>query len=153
MLLFIYSSDYCAPPLDDNPVLFHVQVYAAGEKFGVGGLKELARDKFAAIMRSRGTDLDFPTIIEHVYSASEYSDRILRKALLDFVLPQLHQLVDNAEFCELLESIEGLSADILRQQLAPKKMLCNNVNCKAVRDVVYCCTCFRQSDNLQRPGK
>ncbi len=153
MLLFIYSSDYCAPPLDDNPVLFHVQVYAAGEKFGVGGLKELARDKFAAAMQSRKEGFDVPAIIEAVYAASDCSDRILRETLLQLIQPQLLQLVDDEEFCDLLQTVDGLSADILRAQVIPKRILCNSSHCRMFRDVIYCCTHCGESRNLQKPGR
>ena len=89
MMSYFYKLDYCdgqsiSQDLHDNsdisPLHTNVVMYAIGEKFGIGGLKKLAEEKFRIAFRSSAeTDLtQFLQVITEVYNPTPDTDYGLR---------------------------------------------------------------------------
>ncbi len=83
------------------------RVYAIADRYGVGLLKDLAKENFAtAITETRSADIDsFIAAIEVVYTSTLGSDRGLRDCLLPKLREFKQQLRDSDEFMALI--IEG----------------------------------------------
>ncbi|KAF6218701.1 hypothetical protein HO133_006052 [Letharia lupina] len=106
LLRYFYALDY---QIDDNgkpPLVAHALVYAIADKYGVGQLKDLAKEKFAmAITTTRVTDIpSFIAAIEVVYTSTLGSDRGLRACLLPKLKEYKQQLRDSDEFMALILS-------------------------------------------------
>lgn len=82
-------------------------MYAIADRYGVGLLKDLAKENFAtAITETRSADIDsFIAAIEVVYTSTLGSDRGLRDCLLPKLREFKQQLRDSDEFMALI--IEG----------------------------------------------
>ena len=82
----------------------HVRVYAIADKYGVGLLMDLAKERFAmAITETRATDIPrFITAIEVVYTSTLDSVRGLRDCLLPKLKEFKQQLRDSDDFMALI---------------------------------------------------
>ncbi|KAF2841108.1 hypothetical protein M501DRAFT_905641, partial [Patellaria atrata CBS 101060] len=86
MLQYLYTRNYdtqcattdvTAEPIE--PAMFHVLVFAVGEKYLLPGLKALAKDKFENIVSSTSwTEYDFPAVVTAIYDTTPASVKDLR---------------------------------------------------------------------------
>ncbi|QSS61294.1 BTB/POZ domain-containing protein [Histoplasma capsulatum] len=86
--------------VEDSPALFHAQMYAIGEKFGISGLKSLAKEKLEG-------DIDHiwcgRTVVQVIYGTTYPSDRGLRDVIVRFADQNITALKIRPEFEETLE--------------------------------------------------
>ncbi|KAF2454058.1 hypothetical protein BDY21DRAFT_291794 [Lineolata rhizophorae] len=66
------------PNVDVPYLLVHAKVYALADKYGISGLKALARRKFSTQMAHHFQSAEFPPAIQEVYDSTVDSDRGLR---------------------------------------------------------------------------
>lgn len=67
---------------DDSYLLAHTRVYALAEKYGIPGLKNLAKHKFERQMACYYDSPEFADAVEEVYSSTIDNDRGLRDVVL-----------------------------------------------------------------------
>jgi hypothetical protein len=70
------------PDLDNAYLLTHARVYAIAEKYGIKGLKTLARSKFAAQIAQHFCSNEFAPSLAEVYESTVDSDRGLRDIVI-----------------------------------------------------------------------
>ncbi|KAF2834953.1 hypothetical protein M501DRAFT_1008904 [Patellaria atrata CBS 101060] len=74
------------PEQEVNPaqahLILHAKVYAIAEKYGISGLKSLARKKFASQLSTHYSDPEFADVLYEVYDSTVDSDRGLRDIII-----------------------------------------------------------------------
>lgn len=106
LLRYFYAHDY---QIDDNGkprLVADARVYAIADKYGVGLLKDLAKQNFATAITGT-TAADIPSFIEAIrviYTSTLGSDRGLRDCILPKLQELKQQLRDSNEFMDLMLS-------------------------------------------------
>ncbi|KAK4617759.1 hypothetical protein CLAFUW4_12421 [Fulvia fulva] len=120
MLDFCYRTAYWYPKVAVGDFTvpnanFHALVFAAGEKYFVKGLADLAADKFEAAAKG-ATEDQLATAITTVYTAVPDPDKNLRKAVVDIVLERSSTPLsgENLAFDKLFETLPSFGGDIAR---------------------------------------
>lgn len=67
---------------EESDLMVHAKVYAIAEKYGIAGLKALARRKFITQVDEHWSDGSFPAAIEEVYESTVDTDRGLRDVVI-----------------------------------------------------------------------
>jgi BTB/POZ domain len=70
------------PHVESPHLLTHTRVYALAEKYGINGLKALAKSKFASQMSLHFASVEFAPSIQEVYESTVDSDRGLRDIVI-----------------------------------------------------------------------
>jgi hypothetical protein len=70
------------PHVEIPHLLSHTRVYALAEKYGIKGLKALAKSKFASQMSLHFASTEFAPSIQEVYESTVDSDRGLRDVVI-----------------------------------------------------------------------
>jgi len=70
------------PDVEKPYLLTHAKVYAIAEKYGISGLKDLARRKFASQVSIHYTSTEFAEGMQEVYDSTIESDRGLRDIVI-----------------------------------------------------------------------
>ncbi|KAL9137821.1 MAG: hypothetical protein Q9175_000955 [Cornicularia normoerica] len=106
LLRYFYVHDYQLDDLGSPPLVANARVYAIADKYGVGLLKELAKQNFAMNIRDiKAADVpSFIAAIEVVYTSTLGSDRGLRDCILPKLKNSKQQLRDSDEFMTLILS-------------------------------------------------
>lgn len=109
-----------APP-DPSPLAtntpnlaLHSKMYAAGDQYGVPGLKALALDKFKIQLTRHWDSPEFAEAIHIVYSSTPASDKEMREAVAD-TLGWHSQLLDQPEIEVAILEINGLAYELLKR--------------------------------------
>ncbi|KAF1943857.1 hypothetical protein EJ02DRAFT_117761 [Clathrospora elynae] len=68
--------------MDKAHLVTHAKVYAIAEKYGIAGLKTLARNKFAEQIDLHLSSAEFPEACEEVYETTFHTDRGLRNIII-----------------------------------------------------------------------
>ena len=103
---------------DSEPwLLDNVLVYIIGEKYGVGGLKELAKAKFRDQAERLLSIKEFPEIIGNLYGSTPASDRGLRDVVSHICVHQVRKLVDSPGLNAVIQERGDFGLDILRESL------------------------------------
>lgn len=63
-------------------LIIHAKVYALAEKYGINGLKALARKKFSSQVKEHLSSEEFPLAMQEVYESTVDSDRGLRDIVI-----------------------------------------------------------------------
>lgn len=123
MFDYLYGGDYSAAQVEVNGaeavLLFHINVYAIADKYCIadGGLANLASEYFNEATQANWDDIkpDFPHIISEVHTKTTDRDRILRRTLIKIVKRKLTELLDLAEFEEIVDELPGFSIALIKQ--------------------------------------
>ncbi|KAK5123686.1 hypothetical protein LTR85_002322 [Meristemomyces frigidus] len=92
----------------------HAKIYAAADRYGVGGLKALALDKFKIQLTRHWDSHEFAESIHVVYNTTPSSDKDLREAIAD-TLGWHSRLLDKPEIEVAILEINGLAYELLRR--------------------------------------
>ncbi|KAF2014456.1 hypothetical protein BU24DRAFT_423391 [Aaosphaeria arxii CBS 175.79] len=76
------NADQPEESVEKANLLLHARVYALGEKYGIPGLKSLARNKFAAQIDLHLQSPEFPEACQEAYESTVDSDRGLRDVII-----------------------------------------------------------------------
>lgn len=102
MLRFLYASDYPDNAEGSDQLLVNAKVYALADKYQIGPLKDLAKEKFSAALKSGWDIVNFPEVIEAVYRTTLASDRALRDCLAPFMKKHIEELRKHKGFMGLV---------------------------------------------------
>ncbi|KAL4973725.1 BTB/POZ domain protein [Aspergillus desertorum] len=119
MIHFMYGFNYDSSGSDQgriSPMLFNVKVYQIGDKYGIPNLKEQAKEKFAASIKTCWVMDDFPVAIASAYSTTPSSDRGLRDLLVSTCLEHILELLENEDFRQVLRETLGFAADLVENR-------------------------------------
>ncbi|EMC93767.1 hypothetical protein BAUCODRAFT_36217 [Baudoinia panamericana UAMH 10762] len=96
-------------------LVLHAKMYAAGDRYGVAGLKSLALDKFKIQLTRHWDMAEFAEAIHVVYNTTPSSDKDMREAVADTIGWHGSKLLDKAEVeCAVME-INGLAYELLKR--------------------------------------
>ena len=163
MLQHLYSFDYPDHKIsigDDEEsshvsgLHTHAQMYALGDEYDIGDLKEEALWKFKkALEAKKGHDDELTTLVEvipTVYATTPNSDRGLRDAIVAFGVDRLEQIKDLPEFKSAATQvpvylIEVLPGFLNRVENERRRYKEDCPYCRTAEnwefDGVYCCKC------------
>jgi len=79
---FDYSSLEQGPDIQMPYLITHAKVYAIAEKYGITGLKALARTKFASQLTVHRDSSELPEALQEVYESTVDTDRGLRDVVI-----------------------------------------------------------------------
>lgn len=102
------------PARVDDVLCLHARMYALADKYGIDDLKYLARCKFTDEMSEHWDSREFPLAVQTVYSTTQASDYGLRGVVVDTITGHKEMLVERLEVAELVQEINGLAFDLLR---------------------------------------
>lgn len=151
MIHFMYGFDYDSSGSDQgriSPMLFNVNVYQIGDKYGVPRLKEQAKEKFAVAINACWQMADFPVAIASAYSTTTSADRGLRDLVVSTCLEHLNELLEMDGFKQVPSETSGVAADIVQSrghQGSTITYRCPNCNAEwslhSSGDVQFCPLC------------
>ncbi|WPH05111.1 Hypothetical protein R9X50_00801200 [Acrodontium crateriforme] len=95
-------------------LVLHARMYAAGDRYGVFGLKAFALDQFKIQLTRHWDSDEFPQAIHVVYNNTPSSDKDMREAVAD-VLGWYHRLLDKPEIEVAVMEINGLAYELLKR--------------------------------------
>lgn len=95
-------------------LVLHARIYAAGAKYGIGGLKALALDKFKIQCTRHWDSVELPEAIHVVYSSTPPGDKDMREAVAD-TLGWHGRLLDKPEIEIAIMEINGLAYELLKR--------------------------------------
>ncbi|KGM92221.1 uncharacterized protein PADG_11759 [Paracoccidioides brasiliensis Pb18] len=100
---------------EDSPALFHAQMYAIGEKFGISGLKSLAKEKLEGDgdIHLIWCGRTFYSVVQVIYGTTYSGDRGLRDVIVGFAHQNITALKTRLEFEETLEEFPSFTRDLL----------------------------------------
>ncbi|KAL2864416.1 BTB/POZ protein [Aspergillus lucknowensis] len=116
---FMYGFNYDSSGSDQgqtSPMLFNVNVYQIGDKYGVPKLKEQAKEKFMVAIKACWEMDDFPVTITSTYSTTTPTDRGLRDLIISTCLEHLNKLLENDDFKQVLRETLGFAADLVQSR-------------------------------------
>ncbi|ERF77169.1 hypothetical protein EPUS_06449 [Endocarpon pusillum Z07020] len=91
----------------------HAQMYALADKYGIHDLKDLAREKFAAVASNEWDGKGFPVAVNTVYATTPESDYGLRNVVVD-TLSEHRELLNKPEMEALVKEVNGLAFGLLK---------------------------------------
>lgn len=95
-------------------LILHARMYAAAEKYGIGGLKALALDKFKIQLTRHWDAVEFAEAIHVVYSSTPPSDKDMREVVAD-TLGWHGRLLEKPEIEVAILDINGLAYELLKR--------------------------------------
>ncbi|GAQ08816.1 hypothetical protein ALT_6137 [Aspergillus lentulus] len=120
LLDYLYSSDYTFYLDYDFPTSFlaegqsppgdlvdrlhccelsvHIHVFLLADRLLIRGLKYLAKEKFAEILRKASFPTVYPRAVREVYTTTSIHHRLLRDVVVDFTLDALHSHGERGHF-------------------------------------------------------
>ncbi|KAG2026369.1 hypothetical protein GB937_001879 [Aspergillus fischeri] len=120
LLDYLYSSDYTFYLDYDFPTSFlaegqsppgdlvdrlhccelsvHIHVFLVADRLLIRGLKYLAKEKFADILRKASFPTVYPRAVREVYTMTSIHHRLLRDVVVDFTLDALHSHGERGHF-------------------------------------------------------
>jgi hypothetical protein len=78
----VRSTSSQEPDCETAHLIIHAKVYALAEKYGIMGLKALARRKFASQAKEHISSTELPWAMKEVYESTVDSDRGLRDIVI-----------------------------------------------------------------------
>ncbi|OCK75035.1 hypothetical protein K432DRAFT_386455 [Lepidopterella palustris CBS 459.81] len=101
------------PDAEKPNMITHAKVYALAEKYGIAGLKSLAKRKFAFQIALHYTSPEFPDTCEDVYESTVDSDRGLRDLVIQTF--RAHpELALRKDVEEMVRETPGLAFELWR---------------------------------------
>ncbi|KAI6749658.1 hypothetical protein HG530_015072 [Fusarium avenaceum] len=113
MLQFIYHFDYTNDS-KESAMIFHAKVYQIADKYGIFALKEHAKKKFSAVVKTDWSTDDFPLAIEFVYLTTPTEERGLRDLVVKTPYTNVQNLNTRDGFCQTLRTTADFAADLVR---------------------------------------
>lgn len=95
-------------------LVLHARMYAAADKYGIGGLKALSLDKFKIQLTRHWNSDEVAEAIHVVYTSTPPADREMREAVAD-VLQWHGRLLEKPEIETVIMEIDGLAYELLKR--------------------------------------
>lgn len=95
------------------PLVIHARVYALAEKYGIYGLKTLAREKFESLVSDKWDESDFLEATEEVYTTTVDNDRGLRNIILQS-FRKWPELASSPDVQNTVQHVPPLAFDLYR---------------------------------------
>lgn len=110
---YTFKSDHREGQKDasgDPPFLFHAQMYIIGEKYGISGLKSLAKEKFEAASQHIWCSSMFYSVVHFIYRST---DDGLRDVISSLAHQNVASLKTQPDFAEMLEEFPSFTLNLL----------------------------------------
>ncbi|QIW96090.1 hypothetical protein AMS68_001608 [Peltaster fructicola] len=95
-------------------LVLHAKMYAAGERYGVKGLKSLAHDKFKIQLTKHWDSSEFSEAIHVVYNSTPSSDKDMRETVAD-TIGWHGRMLEKPEIEVAIMEINGLAYELLKR--------------------------------------
>jgi hypothetical protein len=106
---------YLSSPIPD--LMFHVNVFAAADKYDVPSLRVLVVSKFVQLMNRRwsNSQQEFCTVVRHLYgpTAPNFADTSLQQSAITFCSEKIKDLIKLGTFASTLAECGNLAAELL----------------------------------------
>jgi hypothetical protein len=99
--------------LKPSKAITNITMYAMGDRYNVGALKELARKKFSALRSAEWFD-ELPTVAEQIYTTTPENDRGLRDILQKACVRHAEALTQDETTCETALKVPQFALDLCR---------------------------------------
>lgn len=107
--MILEHKQYANGPKD---LLVHAKLYAVAEKYGVAGLKDLARLKFALTCNLFWDSPDFAIAARYVHTSTVHTDKNLRDIIHDIICDHVI-IVEKSDVANLIEDFGLLNSIFL----------------------------------------
>ncbi|KAL5589527.1 hypothetical protein FOVSG1_011394 [Fusarium oxysporum f. sp. vasinfectum] len=101
MVEYLYTGTYAVP--DDADLLTHATMFTLGDKYGIGGLQELASKKYRECLDESCNYHDFPSSISQVYNLPRETSKTLRVGALVFARDNMGTALAATELATILD--------------------------------------------------
>ena len=91
----------------------HARMYSLADKYGIGGLKVLAQQKFEQAVRQQWDSEEFAPAVHVVYASTPDGDRSLRDVVMETIY-SYKSLLQKLEVETAVRDIPGLAFDLLK---------------------------------------
>lgn len=98
---------------------FNALMYVAGDKYDIGGLKLLAKAKFAAALVDGWNKEDLPEVIRFIYENTVSSDRELRECLVPTLIQHKQALRSDDAFRKVVGTVGEFAVDLIDAWTVP----------------------------------
>lgn len=99
--------------LKPSKAITNITMYAIGDRYNVGTLKELATKKFSALRSAEWFD-ELPTVAEQIYTTTPENDRGLRDILQKACARHAESLIQDETTCETALKVPQFTLDLCR---------------------------------------
>ncbi|KAF2135470.1 uncharacterized protein K452DRAFT_215462, partial [Aplosporella prunicola CBS 121167] len=110
LLEFLYRFDYSVP--EDSGMLFHVQAYAMGEIYAVGGMKDLAKARFRNNALVSWACPTFPPAVKAIYNTTPETDRGLRDVAVEVAAAHVEDLLNDESYRNTMDEVGPFGKDL-----------------------------------------
>ncbi|KAK8230843.1 hypothetical protein IWZ00DRAFT_72471 [Phyllosticta capitalensis] len=117
---YFYHHKYTDIDTDAKGLLiFHTNVYAAGEMYRVQGMKNLAMQRFRNVVDQAATldGLDFPLAVNAVYKTTIPSDKGMRGVVIDIAKTKINEIMALNGMDEMMDAVGQFGKDLSRAML------------------------------------
>jgi hypothetical protein len=115
--------DTPTPDEQTSALSMHAEVYAVGAKYQIAFLQEVALDKFKQEAETHWHAEQFVEAIDITFHVTPGNDLQLRLAVKTLSIQNYARLVDNADFAETVDCIDGLAFDLFRELCSHNRAL------------------------------
>ena len=114
-MMMVMNAPEPSPLATKEPhLILHARMYAAAERYGIGGLKALSLDKFKIQLTRHWDAVELAEAIHVVYSSTPPTDKDMREAVAD-TLGWHGRLLDKPEIEVAILEINGLAYELLKR--------------------------------------
>jgi hypothetical protein len=109
----VRSTSSQEPDIQNAHLITHTKVYALAEKYGIMGLKALARKKFASQVKEHISSEELPLAMQEIYESTVDSDRGLRDVVIQTF--RAHpDIAQRPDIEDVVRSTPGLAWELFR---------------------------------------
>ncbi|TVY20478.1 Kelch-like protein 25 [Lachnellula arida] len=113
MVRFLYEQSLDLEATETNTLLLlAVKVYVIGDKYDIGALSELAKNKFEELVGPAWENPSFIRALEIIYKQTP--DRTLKDLAIKVITVHIDKLLAKEEFTDLCKEIGALALDVLK---------------------------------------
>ncbi|KAI3580069.1 hypothetical protein IWW34DRAFT_694623 [Fusarium oxysporum f. sp. albedinis] len=132
MVEYLYTGTYAVP--DDADLLTHATMFTLGDKYGIGGLQELASKKYLECLDESCNYHDFASSTSQVYNLPRETSKTLRVTALVFARDNMGTALAATELAKILDEFlyecPEFSRDLLSLSLRFSHMgTCDSFSC------------------------
>lgn len=113
MLLYLYKSDYPDDVGVYEPLILNASMYALADRYDIGNLKTLAKEKFSDLVRGHALDTTFFGAVYVTYNSTLPSDRGLRDCIAPKMRKHWIELRANDIFMDVVKSNGDIAIDMV----------------------------------------
>lgn len=132
MVEYLYTGTYAVP--DDADLLTHATMFTLADKYGIGGLQELASKKYLECLDESCNYHDFASSISQVYNLPRETSKTLRVGALVFARDNMGTALAATELATILDEFlyecPEFARDLLSLSLRFSRMgTCDDFSC------------------------